>query len=218
MDEKIILNFFGEEIVIPIQKNLNDIRQIISTKYLFSPEDAKEIILYYTKQVKKIFIKNEEDYIIFLQENEKKIILDISQESKLYQENLKNLKNQETLVDLEKLYNKREELNILKIEKKREFLKKEEEITAQIKKFKLMKKEIKNKYKKDLKKFDEENNTNEKNIKELEGKLGIVDKDSNKIKNISLINDNLNSIISNNNHKKRKLKKGKKNLLMILIK
>ena len=162
MDEKIILNFFGEEIIIPIQKNLNDIRQIISTKYLFSPEDAKEIILYYTKQVKKIFIKNEEDYIIFLKEKEKKIILDISQESKLYQENLKNLKNQETLVDLEKLYNKREELNILKIEKKREFLKKEEEITAQIKKFKLMKKEIKNKYKKDLKKFDEENNTNEK--------------------------------------------------------
>ena len=72
MDEKIILNFFGEEIVIPIQKNLNDIRQIISTKYLFSPEDAKEIILYYIKQDKKIFIKNEEDYIIFLQEKQKK--------------------------------------------------------------------------------------------------------------------------------------------------
>ena len=213
MDEKIILNFFGEEIVIPIQKNLNDIRQIISTKYLFSPEDAKEIILYYTKQVKKIFIKNEEDYIIFLKEKEKKIILDISQESKLYQENLKNLKNQETLVDLEKLYNKREELNILKIEKKREFLKKEEEITAQIKKFKLMKKEIKNKYKKELKKIDEENNTNEKNIKELEEKLGIVDKGYNKIKNISLINDNLNSNISNNNNKKRKLKKGKKTFI-----
>ena len=84
MEEKIILNFFEEEISVPIQKNLIAIREIISSKYLFSPEDAKEIILYYIKENKKIIIQKEEDYTSFLQEKLKKIFLDISQESKLY--------------------------------------------------------------------------------------------------------------------------------------
>ena len=183
MEEKIILNFFEEEISVPIQKNLIAIREIISSKYLFSPEDAKEIILYYIKENKKIIIQKEEDYTSFLQEKLKKIFLDISQESKLYQENLANLKNKEIKIELEGLYNKRNEINSLKEKKKNELLEQQMEIKEQIKKLKLKNKEIKKNYNKELKKIKEENKLNEKEINELEEKLGIKNKDKYKIFN-----------------------------------
>ena len=179
MEEKIILNFFEEEISVPIPKNLIAIREIISSKYLFSPEDAKEIILYYIKEKKKIIIQKEEDYTSFLQEKLKKIFLDISQESKLYQENLANLKNKEIKIELEGLYKKRNEINSLKEKKRNELLEQQMEIKEQIKKLKLKNKEIKKNYNKELKKIKEENKLNENKINELEEKLGIKNKDNN---------------------------------------
>ena len=210
MEEKIILNFFEEEVSVPIQKNLIAIRAIISSKYLFSPEDAKEIILYYIKQNKKIIIQKEEDYIIFLQEKQKKIFLDISQESKLYQENLANLKNREIKIELEALYKKRNEINSLKEKKKNELLKEQMEIKEQIKKLKLKNKEIKKNYTKQFKKIQEENKINENKINELEEKLGERNKDNNDSLKNCLINEKLNKKISKEKQKNKKLKKDKK--------
>ena len=210
MEEKIILNFFEEEISVPIQKNLIAIRAIISSKYLFSPEDAKEIILYYIKQNKKIIIQKEEDYIIFLQEKQKKIFLDISQESKLYQENLANLKNSEIKIELEGLYKKRNEINSLKEKKKNELLKEQMEIKEQIKKLKLKNKAIKKNYTKEFKKIQEDNKINENKIKELEEKLGERNKDNNDSLKNCLINEKLNKKISKEKQKNMKLKNDKK--------
>jgi len=210
MEEKIILNFFEEEVSVPIQKNLISIRAIISSKYLFSPEDAKEIILYYIKQNKKIIIQKEEDYIIFLQEKQKKIFLDISQESKLYQENLANLKHSEIKIELEALYKKRNEINFLKEKKKNELLKQQMEIKEQIKKLKLKNKEIKKNYTKEFKKIQEENKINEKRINGLEEKLGERNKDNNDSLKNCLINEKLNKKISKEKQKNMKLKNDKK--------
>ena len=213
MEEKIILNFFEEEISVPIQKNLIAIREIISSKYLFSPEDAKEIILYYIKENKKIIIQKEEDYTSFLQEKLKKIFLDISQESKLYQENLANLKIKEIKIELEGLYKKRNEINSLKEKKKNELLEQQMEIKEQIKKLKLKNKEIKKNYNKELKKIKEENKLNENKINKLEEKLGIKNKDNNvSLKNFP-INEKLNQKISKGKPKNMKLKDNKKKLI-----
>ena len=218
MEEKIILNFFEEEISVPIQKNLIAIREIISSKYLFSPEDAKEIILYYIKQNKKIIIQKEEDYTSFLQEKLKKIFLDISQESKLYQENLANLKNKEIKIELEGLYKKRNEINSLKEKKRNELLEQQMEIKEQIKKLKLKNKEIKKNYNKELKKIKEENKLNENKINELEEKLGVKNKDNNvSLKNFP-INEKLNQKISKGKPKNMKLKDNKKKLIQDLDK
>ena len=75
--KNIILDFFGEQISIPISKDLPSIRLNISEKFLMTNSDANEIILYYQKENKKIFIENENDYKIFLKENINKIFLDI---------------------------------------------------------------------------------------------------------------------------------------------
>ena len=92
MEENIILDFFGEEITVPIQKDLPSIRKTISTKFCFSISDAKEILIYFKKDNKKIIIKKEEDYKLFLKEKNKKLFLDISQDSQIYQKNLEELK------------------------------------------------------------------------------------------------------------------------------
>ena len=218
MEEKIILNFFEEEISVPIQKNLIAIREIISSKYLFSPEDAKEIILYYIKENKKIIIQKEEDYTSFLQEKLKKIFLDISQESKIYQENLAKLKNKEIKIELEGLYKKRNEINSLKEKKRNELLEQQMEIKEQIKKLKLKNKEIKKNYNKELKKIKEENKLNENKINELEEKLGVKNKDNNvSLKNFP-INEKLNQKISKGKPKNMKLKDNKKKLIQDLDK
>ena len=114
MEDKINLDFFGEEIIIPIQKDLSSIRNIISDKFCLSLSDAKELILYFKKENKKIKIEKDEDYKLFLKEKNKKIFLDISQNSQIFQKNLQELKKDESFEELEKLYKKREELKNIK--------------------------------------------------------------------------------------------------------
>jgi len=196
MNEKINLDFFGEVISIPIQKDLPDIRRTISTKFFFTDSDAQEIILYYLKENERKIIVKEEDYKIFLKEKSKNIFLDISQSSQIYKKNLEELKNKELNEELEKLYKKREEYNNIKEIKFEKEIKEIEKIKNEIKKLKMKKKEIKMYIKEQMDKINEEKEQNEKKIKELEIKLH-----GNKI-NISPIN--------NKHEKKNKKKESKK--------
>ena len=128
--KNIILDFFGEQISIPISKDLSSIRLNISEKFLMTISDANEIILYYQKENKNIFIENENDYKIFLKENINKIFLDISQNSQIYKKNYEELTKEVMNNKLEKLYKKRDELNNIYNTK----FKKEEKEILQIKK------------------------------------------------------------------------------------
>ena len=143
MEDKINLDFFGEEIVVPIQKDLISIRQTISSKFCFTNSDAQEILLYYIKDNKKIIINKEDDYQIFLKEKPKKIFLDISQNSRIYQKNLEDLKRKEMKEELEKLYKKREELKNIKNIKCEKELNEIKIIKEEIRKMKLKIKKIK---------------------------------------------------------------------------
>ena len=173
MTEEIILDFFGEEICVPIQKDLFSIRNIISTKFCLSISDAKEILLYFIKDNKKIIINKEEEYATFLKEKIKKIFLDISQNSQIYQKNLEELKKNEILEKLEILYKKREELQTLKKTKYEKEIKEMHEIRKEIKKMRFEIKKIKMKVNLGKKKIEEENKKNEQKIIELESQLGI---------------------------------------------
>ena len=173
MEDKINLDFFGEEITVPIQKDLISIRQIISSKFCFTNSDAQEILLYYIKENKKIIINKEDDYQIFLKEKIKKIILDISQNSRIYQTNLEELKKKEMKEELGKLYKKREELNNFKNIKCEKELNEIKEIKKEIRKMKSKIKKLKEYINKEEEKIEETREENEKKISELENKLGI---------------------------------------------
>ncbi len=200
-EEKINLDFFGEEISIPIQKDLASIRSTISAKFFFTKSDAQEILLYYyNKKNKKIIISNEEDYKIFLKEKSKKIILDISQDSQIYQKNLEELKKNEMNEELKQLYKRRDELQKIKFEKE---IKEIEELHNEIKKMKLKMKQLKINLKEEEKKIFEEKEKNQNKINELEKKLGI----ESHCPKITKINEYLT--YNKNNKKKHKHEKGK---------
>ena len=173
MAEEIILDFFGEQICVPIQKDLSSIRNIISTKFCFSISDAKEILLYFLKDNKKIIINKEEDYDTFLKEKIKKIFLDISQSSQIYKKNLEELKKIEITEKLEKLYKKREELQTLKQTKFEKEIKEIHDIKKEIKKMRLKIKKIKGEVNLGKKIIEEEKEKNEEKIIELENQFGI---------------------------------------------
>ena len=93
--QKLTLNFFGEEVAINIPKDLTSLRKEISDKFMFSPSDTAEIILTYFKDLGKKIIKTENDFSNFISEKINKINLDISQDSKLYKQNLKSLQKED---------------------------------------------------------------------------------------------------------------------------
>ena len=173
MEDKLKLDFFGEEIIIPIQKDLASIWNIISDKFCLSLSDAKELILYFKIENKKIKIEKDDDYKLFLKEKNKKIFLDISQNSQIFQKNLEELKKCEISEELEKLYKKREELKNIKSSKFEKELKDIHEIKKEIKKLKLKMKKLKKYINIEEKKIDKYYEDNEQKITELENKLGI---------------------------------------------
>ena len=146
---------------------------LTSTKFCFSITDAKEIILYFKKDNKKVIIEKEEDYKIFLKEKKKILFLDISQDSQIYQKNLEELEKSELEVELEKLYKKREELDIVKKTKFEKEFKEINHIKKEIRKLKAKIKRYKIYINKENKKIEEEKEKNEQQITELEKKLGI---------------------------------------------
>ena len=51
---KLILNFFGEEITIDTPKTLQNLKQEIASKFCFNPSDAAEILVSYFNDLKKV--------------------------------------------------------------------------------------------------------------------------------------------------------------------
>ena len=76
--EKIVLNFFGEEVPIGIPKDIAELRAKISEKYSLSSSETAEIILYYVKDSKKIYIINGNDFSQFNEFNISTIFLEAS--------------------------------------------------------------------------------------------------------------------------------------------
>ena len=102
---KTTLNFFGEEVKIDTPKDISSLREKISEKYLLSNSDVVEIILYYIKENKKIYIINGNDFSKFIDSKVSTIFLDVNQNSRLYIENATQLdkekeKNQKELEEL----------------------------------------------------------------------------------------------------------------------
>ena len=92
--EKINLNFFGEQVTIDTPKDISLLRAQISEKYSLSSSDVAEIILFYTIDSKKIYIINGNDYNKFKESKIPTIFLDVNQNSKLYLENVSQIKNE----------------------------------------------------------------------------------------------------------------------------
>ena len=113
---KIALNFFGEIISVEKPQSLEALRKEIARLFCFSTQDASEILLTYNENGDKLIISSEEDLKAFLDSKNSIIDLDISQNSKIYKDNLNQLK-EESIKDkktLEELLKKREELNEIK--------------------------------------------------------------------------------------------------------
>ena len=92
--EKINLNFFGEQVTIVTPKDLASLRTKISEAYSLSSSDAAEIILFYTKDSKKSYIINGNDFEKYKESKIDTIFLDVNQNSKLYLDNVSQIKNE----------------------------------------------------------------------------------------------------------------------------
>ena len=88
MLSNITLNFYNELVKVEIPKNLSALRTQISKSFLFSPNDAEEIILTFVDNGEKIPIQNDEDYKKFLSSDADIINLSISQNSQIYQKKI----------------------------------------------------------------------------------------------------------------------------------
>jgi len=106
---KLILSFFEEEVYINTPSSLSDLFNKISSSFLLSSEDTKELIITYNDiNSKTVNIENENDYKIFLEKKISKINLDISQNSRIYKKELEeqeeiemNKKKLDKLIKLE---------------------------------------------------------------------------------------------------------------------
>ena len=85
---KLILNFFGEEVTVETPKTLDNLRKEIANQFCFSPSDAAEILVSYYNELKKIFIKTEQDFFDFIKKKKYKVDLDISPDSQLYKKSV----------------------------------------------------------------------------------------------------------------------------------
>ena len=106
---KTTLNFFGEETIVDTPKDIPLLRVKIAEKYLLSKQDAAEIILYYIKDNKKIYIINANDFSKFKESKTSIIYLDVNQNSKLYLDSASELdkevqKNKKELEELNKKF------------------------------------------------------------------------------------------------------------------
>ena len=169
--KKICLNFFGEKAEINIPTNLEALRKAIQDQFLFSPSDAAEVMIGYMKDLKTKIIKTEEDFRNFIKEKINQINLDISEESRIYQENLKEVENEET-----KLKN---ELDILTKEKNKIVeANNKEMLEGKVKLDDLTKKinELRNEYKKVSTNLINVFNKNNSAVKEKEMKINEIRK------------------------------------------
>ena len=180
----IILNFFGEKEKIKIPKDLKSLRIKIANAYLFSKQDADEIILSYTENGDKILIENEEDFQVFLKSKINEINLDISQESKIYQENLNKIEEESTKEKelLEELMKKDEKYyNDLKETKFSNEKKQLQEIDEQIRVLNQKRSILRKIILDGVRSIEIERRETQKKIGELQKKLGIENKEEENI-------------------------------------
>ena len=171
---KITLNFFGEKLTIEKPKSLSALRSEISKLFLFVMQDAAEMLLTYNENGDKIVIENEEDLKAFLNSKVTTIDLDISQNSKIYQDNLNQLQ-EESLKDkkaLDELIKYREELNKLKETKFAAERKEIKDIQAKIMELCNKKHQIRRKLFEGEKEIEKQIKENEIKIEELQKKNG----------------------------------------------
>ena len=172
---KLILNFFGEEITIDTPKTLQNLKEEIASKFCFNPSDAAEILVSYFNDLKKIFIQTEQDFLDFIKKNIYKVDLDISQESQLYKNSMKKLQ-EETELDiktLEQLIKANEEIENKKKIYVDEKTKQIKELDEKIKAINKQKIALMKETNKEKEKMNKEIKTNQKKIEELQKKLGI---------------------------------------------
>ena len=178
------LDFFGEQVSVNMPADLASLRKEISDKFMFDPSDTAELIISYAKDLGKKIISTEKDFESFLSEKIEKLNLDISQNSKLFKENLdiikeESIKNKE---ELETLLKKKQENQKLKSEKINEYKKKIKTIDEKIKKLKLQKKKETQLIKQTIKDMQKNEKVNNQKITDLQKKLGIQNQDKKLIK------------------------------------
>ena len=172
---KVTLNFFGEIVSVEKPTNLSDLRNEICNVFLFTPQDASEIVLTYNDNDDQITISNENDYKTFLDSKVDMIELNISQQSQIYKENLNKIQeeNSKDKALLEELLKKKEEFKNMKETKFASEKKEIEDIKSKIVELRKRKMEIKNKICSEMKKIWDEKMENDKKIAELQKKLGL---------------------------------------------
>ena len=186
--DKINLNFFGEKVAIDTPKDLQLLKSIISEKYCISPSDVEEIILFYVKDSNKIYIINGNDFSKYIESKIPTIFLDVNQNSKLYQDNISQIKNE--IKEENKQEEKKEEIDIEKAKKeiekltleKERILKNEKEknklyndkisvVIKQIVELEKLKEELSMECALDLSEFREQRNEIDKKIEEIKKKI-----------------------------------------------
>ena len=123
----------------------------------------------------KVLISTDEDFKTFLESKVDTIDLDISQESKIFKDNLNQLKEQalNEQKELEELLKKKEEFEKLRKEKVLNKKEKIKIIQEQIRHLCKEKFKIAIEYKKELRKIDDDEFENDKKIAEIQKKLGL---------------------------------------------
>lgn len=173
--QKISLNFFGEEITIPLPKDLSSLRSEISSKFLFSPSDTAEIIISYIKNLQKQIISTEEDFLVFIKSKILKIDLDINKESKIYMKSLISIKQQaiKEKTELNSLLKKNDDLKEKIAKEKAEEQSKLKAIEKRLNAIKKQKIKTVKGIKNVITPLKNQENKNVNEIVELEKKLGL---------------------------------------------
>ena len=172
---KLILNFFGEEVTVETPQTLENLRKEISNKFCFSPSDAAEMLVSYFNEFKKTFIKTEEDFVNFIKKKVYKVDLDISPDSQLYKKSVLKIQEQteKDKKELDEMIKVKEELQ----KKKKEFM---DERAKQINKLEAKIEELNNRRNKLVKEtnkkkteFSSKIRKSNKKITELQKRLGV---------------------------------------------
>lgn len=165
-------------------KTLASLRNEISQLFCLSSQDATEIILTYKNNGEKQNISNDEELKTFLNSKSSMIDLEISQDSKLFKDNLNKLQ-EENLNDkktLDELLKKKKELNNLKENKFLSERKELKEIETKIFELFGKKNQIRKKIFEGMRQIDNEIKENDKKIQELQNKLQLTGEKSEKLK------------------------------------
>ena len=202
---KISLNFFGEEVSIQIPNSLTSLRKEIADKFMFNASDAAEIVLSYMKDFGKKIIQTEQDFANFLANKIAKIDLDISQDSKLYLQNLNSIQkeNEEAKKELDECLQKKVSIKTAKEECLKEEMIKMKEIERKIRILLKQKTKLAKKMKEDKANFDNQEKENNQKISTLKEKLGIKEEKKKKIiKKRTILKANKAIIVKGSNGKK----------------